>query len=88
MTCIVFDMLYLWCVSDVKGSFVSQPGIVTVRTALLHFLFRVCFSRHCGENIVLSKDGLTASRVKGYNHGVVLSEGKVPNDKVFEVRGV
>ena len=59
--------------------------MVTVPTVLLHFLFRVCFSKHCGKNIDLSKDGLTASRVEGYNHGVVLSEGKVPNDKVFEV---
>ena len=58
-----------------------------VRCGWLPSAYRVRFSRHCGSNIRLSDDGRTATRVQGYNRGLILSEDKIPNDKVFEVSG-
>ena len=54
---------------------------------LLSSTYSVRFSRHCGSNIRLSDDGQIATRVQGYNRGLILSEDKIPNDKVFEVSG-
>lgn len=47
---------------------------------------RVKFSEHCGRNIHLARDGCSAVRVNGFSEGILLSERKLPNDKVFEVQ--
>ena len=46
---------------------------------------RMKFSEHCGRNIRLGRDSRSAVRVVGFNEGILLSEKKLPNDKVFEV---
>ena len=46
---------------------------------------RVKFSVHYGRSIRLARDRCSAVRVGGFNEGILLSDRKLPNDKVFEV---
>ncbi|KAK7486086.1 hypothetical protein BaRGS_00022695 [Batillaria attramentaria] len=44
------------------------------------------FSNCCGKNITIKSNGCSASRSRGYEHGVVFSSDPLKYDEMFEVR--
>ncbi|KAK7088346.1 uncharacterized protein [Littorina saxatilis] len=66
----------------------SELGQVKIRPASVGPVQNLgwCFHTNHGEDIVLSNDGLTAERVRGYKNGIVVADQPMVPDVLYEIR--